>query len=966
MIKTKKKLYKTHKKRIKKYFKNKTRKIHKKHIKNTKKNRDKLFEKRGGSKEGEDYTGLQEDSASISTAVAIAPVTINPQELNVKYQIMFYNLVIHLKDRLIKIYKEQPDNISPEEDEEIQIYIYGIYLLIQESGIFSIGITKQFNELVVITPTGDNILPYYMEDIMPPSSKKVLRYDILKIDLLSAIYYFVPNDNIRIIITQIFYNINPRSIESFNVYSFVTPIGIAFEVGIKLRNKGINDFRLLKFLLNLFDKTRDNLEFKYLPGTYYPNPKAEENIVIVKGKYEIINECLKQFIQLNYTTDVDPAFARQIQLIRALPETYNKVLYGFRDIEGKFQEIITKYMGGQWGHTSINIRSLDKQQILSKTILGIVTPHGIDFDIEHFVEVLLSKQLLDKTDFWQQGEEEYQQMKKNIEKQMSSDNAPIVEPSSIKSQTMPAPAIAEPASIEPIVETKQKRKKKKKPKTKQGILLGENPEVEEDDQDEQDEVEQIVPQEEPVNEMPSAAIEPVTVPLQMPAAAIAQQHVVTELTPQSIAFWGHLDLDVNELKDTINSWMMASLQPEAEHICSKIIQKFKNYSLLNASELSQEDAMIYNIMSCAAFIIIGTVLDKFSKSQDYNRYDLIIKGGKGLQISFEEFVFKYNYESDDVDILLFDKSRQNNNAEMLMISSEICNLVKWVIESASVSSPLFSNISTKLAEPTANPRDKTKSRYVSKITYINGQTRKVISEIDIKNPEEVDKTEEYQLSQINFPLGINFYFPSYLIFNPFNFDSIHVAYIYQQIFEAFKEKTYIYTKYFLLKKIYIKIKGLSVAPQDFIDKDEDIRPCNYFLKKFKKSINAIFYYVYTRFCQTALADPSFKERPDYSNYDKQLQIYRQLNASLRALQDIDNLEKLKNSSSRLSPQQMGKIRSKPQVLQDIEKFKAEERPFYLYYSQHIFSQNLFPGFESINYHEFGSNLFMDVFDSIIN
>jgi hypothetical protein len=73
-----------------------------------------------------------------------------------------------------------------------------------------------------------------------------------------------------------------------------------------------------------------------------------------------------------------------------------------------------------------------------------------------------------------------------------------------------------------------------------------------------------------------------------------------------------------------------------------------------------------------------------------------------------------------------------------MISSEICNLVKWVIESASVSSPLFSNISTKLAEPTANPRDKTKSRYVSKITYINGQTRKVISEIDIKNPEEVE------------------------------------------------------------------------------------------------------------------------------------------------------------------------------------------------------------------------------------
>ena len=342
-----------------------------------------------------------------------------------------------------------------------------------------------------------------------------------------------------------------------------------------------------------------------------------------------------------------------------------------------------------------------------------------------------------------------------------------------------------------------------------------------------------------------------------------------------------------------------------------------------------------------------------------------------MQLSFEEFVFKYNYESDDVDILLFDKSKvdkpkENNTAEMLMISSEICNLVKWIIESASVSSPLFSNISTKLAEPNANPRDKTKSRYVSKITYINGPFRKVISEIDIKNPEEVDETEKYQLSQISFPLGINFYFPNYLVFTPYNFDSIQAVYIYQQIFEAFKEKTYIYTKYFLLKKIYIKLKGLSVATQAVIDSDIDIKPCNYFLKKFKKSINAIFYYLYTRFCQTALADPSFRARLDYSKFDKQLQIYRQLNASLRALQDIDNLEKLKNSNSRrLSPQQMGKISSKSQVMADIERYKAEERVYYLHHSQLIFSQNLFPGFESINY-RFGANLFMDVFDSIMN
>lgn len=925
MIKTKRnKKNKTHIKRVKniKNIKNKTRKIYKKFIKKTKKNRAKFLKKCGGSKEGEDYTGLEEDSSPISTEAPAASLSENITE-PLETQQKIIDLINELKER--EIYLIRIGTFFKAENDDVVIdIIKQINFSLQQTGVFLVEKKNNLdNDLLVLDPKTDIFLPSYMEQYLPEDSIQIFDFKTtIVIDLLSAIYYKISNEKLLIILTQVLFNANNFVIEYINIFNFETPLCVAFKRGA---------LKLTKFLIQLINlqKEKGLLLFDYAANNYYPSPN-EKNRRILQDEFQ----------------------KRYLTIFKGLPRSYMKS---------------TSIVVSAVRNNFINII---KTQMIP---LGIKTNTAIT---KIYEEIMLSKIEINATEYIQRTIQSREELIQSLQQSVSKSN-PIqsrteLEPIKAPIES-PMEELISAASVEPIVETKQKRKKKKKTKTKQGVLLGENPEAENDDEpDEQDEAEQIVPREEPVNEIPPPDIAPQMPEIPPPDIAIAQQHVVTELPPQSIAFWGQFSLDVNELKDTINSWMITSLQPKGENICSKIIQKFNNYSLLNKSELSQEDVLIYNIMSCATFIIIGTVLEKFSKSSNYKKYDLIVKGGKGLQLSFEEFVFKYNYESDDVDILLFDKSKENNTAEMLMISSEICNLVKWIIESASVSRPLFSNISTKLAEPNADPRDKTKSRYVSKITYINGPFKKVISEIDIKNPEEVDETEKFQLSKISFPLGINFYFPKYLVFTPYNFDSIQVAYIYQQIFEAFKEKTYIYTKYFLLKKIYIKLKGFDVAPpstslQAVIDMDEDIKPCNYFLKKFKKSINAIFYYLYTRFCQTALADPSFRARPDYSNFDKQLQIYRQLNASLRALQDIDNLEKLKNSNSRrLSPQQMGKISSKSQVMADIERYKAEERVYYLRHSQLIFSQNLFPGFESINYSDFGANLSMDVFDSIMN
>ena len=902
MIKTKKKLHKTHKN--KKYIKNITKKNYKK-FKKTKKFRCKFFKKRGGSKEGENYTGLT-DSASISAeAVASSEATVNePLQIQQK----FIDLVNQLKKRERELVGNRTFNKAELDPVVIQI-IQKINFLLQQNGIFLVEKKNNLdNDLVVLNPTTDIFLPSYMEEYLPEDSSKIIDFkSTIVIDLLSAIYYNITNEKLLIILTQVLFNTNNSVIEYINIFNFDSPLCVALKRGA---------LSLTKFLIQLIDMQREKglLVFDYVSNNYYPSI-SEKNRSILKNEFQ----------------------KRYLSIFKALS----------RDHRTFTPTLATA--------VSSNFITIIKTQMIP---LGIRTNSTIT---KIYSEIMSAKIEINVTQYIQDNIQTQEQLIQSLKQSVTKD-IPI----------QPMAAVSGPIveSIEPIVATKTKRKKKKKSKSTQGIT-GNNPVVEEDDekdeQDEQDEVEQIVPSSAPEMPLQMSQEIPPAMPLEiLPAAKGPVPIDVAELMPQSIAFWGQLDLDINELKDTINSWMIASLQPKGQHICSKIIKKFKNYSLLNTSELSQEDVLIYNIMSCATFIIIGTVLEKFSKSSNYNRYDLIIKGGKGLQISFEEFVFKYNYGSDDVDVLLFDKSKENNNAEMLMISIEICNLVKWIILSASKISPLFSTISTKPAVPNANPRDKTVSKYVSKITYINGPLKKVISEIDIKNPEEVDKTEEYQLSQIGFPLGINFYFPSNLIFNQFNIDSILVAYIYQDIIEAFKEKTYIYTKYFLLKKIYIKIKGLNVAPQEVIDRDEDVKPCNYYLIKFKKSINAIFYYLYTRFCQTALANPAFKERPDYDSFDKQLQIYRQLNASLRTLQEIDNFEKLKDSGVRLSPQQSGKIRSKPQVIQDIEKYKTEERPFYLHHSQQIFSTNLFPGFESINYSDFGSNLFMDVFDSIMN
>jgi hypothetical protein len=404
---------------------------------------------------------------------------------------------------------------------------------------------------------------------------------------------------------------------------------------------------------------------------------------------------------------------------------------------------------------------------------------------------------------------------------------------------------------------------------------------------------------------------------------------------------------------------LSSLEEGGQHICSKIKERFRNYSLLNTNEISEQDIYTYNIMSCAIFIVIGIISENFKKV-DY-KYNLVIKGGKGLQISFEEFLFKYNYGSDDIDVLLLDRSQGNNYDEKLMISSEICNLTRWIIESASVSNPIFRNISVKLAIP--QPLNRYSSKYVSKITYVNGPLRKVISEIDIKPLEEVDPTESHQLSSINFPLGMNFYYgQGFLILNEFQIDSFSLAYFYQNIGLALQEKIYIYTKYFLLKQLYIKLKALDKATPEFRNGDFDVSNCNRFLKKFQKSINAIFYYLYTRYNNSHSNNPDLKGN---SELQKQFEIYKKLQDLYRVKNQINNLEKQKQSRT-LSKEEMTKIRSKTQVEEDIKKTKELERPFYEQYSKHVFHHHLFIGFDSIDYSELTTDLFENVFDSVIN
>jgi hypothetical protein len=192
------------------------------------------------------------------------------------------------------------------------------------------------------------------------------------------------------------------------------------------------------------------------------------------------------------------------------------------------------------------------------------------------------------------------------------------------------------------------------------------------------------------------------------------------------------------------------------------------------------------------------------------------------------------------------------------------------------------------------------------------------------------ETEYQQLFYLNFPFEKNFYLD--LKLNEFYMDSINVSYYYQNILSSLKEKIYIYTKYFLLKYHYINIKQLYETPDYIISKDEDIKICNFFLSKFKKSIYTILYYLFIKFNQ------NFNQTKPPEELKAQLLNYKKL-------QDLDRKKRKNDNIKSTNIEQYDTINT--QIENDIKKYKEEEYQYFIEYSYKIFFENLFEGYENL-------------------
>lgn len=878
MTKTKKKLYKTHKKKIKKHIKNVTKKNYKK-FKKTKKNRSKLFKKRGGSKEGEDYTGLKEDSASISTE-AVASLQDEPLQIQQK----FIDLVNQLKKRELYLIKNGKF-FNAENDDVVIDLIKQINFLLQQNDIFLVEKKNNLdNDLVVLNPTTDVFLPSYMEQYLPEDSSKIIDFkSTIVIDLLSAIYYNISNEKLLIILTQVLFNTNNSVIEYINIFNFVSPLCVALKRGA---------LSLTKFLIQLIDSQREKglLVFDYVSKNYYPS-NSEKNRSIIKNEFQ------KRYLSI-------------FKALSRVHKTFTPTLASA--VRNNFLTIIGNYMLPLGISTNSTITKINREIMSAK--IEINTTEYIQDTIQSREEVIQSlKQSVTKNipihpmaplsepiEPVKTAREEEEELKRRAQEEAERKELQLAEekarfelekakadlaaaellameeqskPQQIKgiqgkktvqtqaereeqSRRSREAAAAKKAAEEAIkvAEKEAKRLKAEEERRAAEIRKEESSKMIPLQQSEIETPEQKLAREEAKKQRErekkalkkAAKLGALAVENGVPPEIIVLPHSISK-TPRFFNEFWRTFFDIRELykiKNIINYLMNTSLDDTQENICTRIKKKYKSYF---TSTDPSEETNIYNIMSCAIFIIFGMLSNKFKKKPEF-KYNIIIKGGKAIQLAFGDVFIPY--PSEDIDILILPKFNQSNDGyevvegyfnyqDMYGISYNIINLIVWIItppnpEETDIDSAGFvtlnSSFGGKIIPQMSVKGAKLMNTFVSKINFSASTGVVSISDIDVKpiDVELITEPEKRFLTASGFYTGDQSskdFFIGNTEQTDFNFEGIlPLSFNYQTLHIALQEKIYIYVKYLLLNQMR--------ASSSY----------SFFLKKFKKSINILLDY----------------------------------------------------------------------------------------------------------------------------
>jgi hypothetical protein len=232
------------------------------------------------------------------------------------------------------------------------------------------------------------------------------------------------------------------------------------------------------------------------------------------------------------------------------------------------------------------------------------------------------------------------------------------------------------------------------------------------------------------------------------------------------------------------------------------------------------DFLNLNIILCAATLIVGIITEKM-KDQNYN---IIIKGGRAVQLVLSSYQIVDPLISEDIDILVVPKEGiQYDREDIRNLSSHIGYLIKWFLNSQDLQPRIMDKISVSLEN--RNP-DIVKLSYVKMNMKYNH--KKKIMEKDYKQFTDIDFKQ--------LPDTIKIYFDE-LSSYPYTIEELNtnVLFVTPCLESIINEKLYYYIKFTIYEDYLTRGKPINDIGYDTLTVDESKR----LLKKFKKSIIAI-------------------------------------------------------------------------------------------------------------------------------
>jgi hypothetical protein len=302
-------------------------------------------------------------------------------------------------------------------------------------------------------------------------------------------------------------------------------------------------------------------------------------------------------------------------------------------------------------------------------------------------------------------------------------------------------------------------------------------------------------------------------------------------------FWN--ELFANELIDIRNKLTVminndVNNTGDMSTVCKIVKSMMPNYYIAIKNEPTvikvKEDQMyIYelaadflnlNIILCAVTLIVGIITEKM-KEQNYN---IIIKGGRAVQLVLSSYQIVDPLISEDIDILVVPKDgNPYDREEIRNLSSHIGYLIKWFLNSPELQPRIMDKISVSLEN--RNP-DIVKLSYVKMNMKYNH--KKKLMEKDYKQFADIDFKQ--------LPDTVKIYFDDLSTY-PYTIDELNtnVLFVTPCLESIVNEKLFYYIKFTIYEDYLTRGKSIKDIGYDTLTIDE----CKRFLKKFKKSIIAI-------------------------------------------------------------------------------------------------------------------------------